>query len=110
MDLDQNRLKMILERDHSFYGPGAVFQRDDRLHLEAKDFILAQFQPDMRVLDVGCGNGATLIRGNNRFAYGLGIDKDPEHLKMAKDKLKESGVANVEFRLLDFAESRDTRT
>jgi SAM-dependent methyltransferase len=107
MDLDYSRLKTILERDHSFYGPAAVYREDERLLPGTQDFILTQFKPDMRVLDVGCGNGATLIRGHNRFAYGLGIDKDPEHLRMAKDKLEESGATNVEFRLLDFEENAE---
>jgi SAM-dependent methyltransferase len=105
MDLDQNRLKTILERDHSFYGLAAVYREDERLLPGTQDFILTQFKPDMRVLDVGCGNGATLTRAHNRFEYGLGIDKDPEHLRMAEDKLKESGATNVEFRLLDFEEN-----
>jgi SAM-dependent methyltransferase len=107
MDLDQNRLRMILESDHSFYGPDAVFRRDSRLHPGTADFILTQFQPDMRVLDVGCGNGATLIRGHDCFAYGLGIDNDPEHVRIAKDSLGESDAANVEFRLIDFEENAE---
>lgn len=107
MELDQNRLRTIIEGDHSFYGTAAGFRRDNRLHPGTGDFILTQVQPDMRVLDVGCGNGATLIRGYNRFAYGLGIDNDPEHIRMAEDGLKESGAANVEFRLLDFEENAD---
>jgi ubiquinone/menaquinone biosynthesis C-methylase UbiE len=59
----------------------------------------------MRVLDIGCGHGDTLIKGHERFAYGLGIDNDSEHLRMAEDALKESGASNVEFRLLDFEEN-----
>jgi SAM-dependent methyltransferase len=105
VELDQNRLRAIIDGAHSFYGNAAEFRNDNRLHPGTGDFILAQVQPDMRVLDVGCGDGATLIRGHNRFAYGLGIENDPEHIRMAEDGLKASGAANVEFRLLDFGEN-----
>jgi 2-polyprenyl-3-methyl-5-hydroxy-6-metoxy-1,4-benzoquinol methylase len=64
MELDQNRLRTIIEGDHSFYDTAVDFRRDNRLHPGTGDFILTQVQPDMRVLDVGCGNGATLIRCN----------------------------------------------
>ena len=58
----------------------------------------------MRVLDVGCGSGATLLENGHRFASGLGIDDDPAHLRLAAEALQRSGRDNVEFRLLDFRE------
>ena len=59
----------------------------------------------MRVLDVGCGSGATLLANAHRFASGLGIDDDPAHVALAEEALRRSGRANVEFRLLDFPEN-----
>ena len=58
----------------------------------------------MHVLDIGCGNGATLLENSHRFAWGLGVDNDPDHIGLAEDALGEKGCTNVEFRLLDFPE------
>ena len=58
----------------------------------------------MRVLDVGCGSGATLLENGHRFASGLGIDDDPAHIRLAEEASGQSGRSNVEFRLLDFRE------
>ena len=48
------------------------------------------------------------VRGYRRFSYGLGIDNDPDHIQMAEDALRESGVTNIEFRLLDFGKYADS--
>ena len=56
----------------------------------------------MQVLDIGCGNGATLLENSHRFGWGLGIDNDPDHIELAEDALRQKGCTNVEFRLLDF--------
>ena len=106
MELDRDRLRAILEADHSYYGSHAPDSRDDdRLVPRATEFIASQFSPDMRVLDVGCGSGATLLENAHRFATGLGIDDDPAHVRLAEEALRRSGRDNVEFRLLDFREN-----
>lgn len=102
MELDQGRIKTIFEKEHSFYSDNAKCRKDKRLHPFTGNFILSQVLPEMRILDLGCGNGATLLRGYSRFGYGLGIDNDPDHIDIAEEALKRSDVANVEFRLLDF--------
>ena len=105
MELDRGRLRAILDADHSYYGSQAPESRDDdRLTLSAPGFIASQLGPDMRVLDVGCGSGATLLRNAHRFGSGLGIDDDPDHLRLADEALRRSGCDNIEFRLLDFRE------
>lgn len=53
----------------------------------------------MRILDVGCGNGLTLLEHHNKFRHGVGIDNDPEHFEIAETNKKERGVSNVEFML-----------
>ena len=37
----------------------------------------------------------------------MGIDNDPDHIRMADDALRKAGITNVEFRLLDFEEHPD---
>ncbi len=103
LNLDRKRLKTILEAEYSYYGSRTEqFREDDRLSPDARDFIGSQLRPDMRVLDIGCGNGATLLGRCHRFASGLGVDHDPAHITLAEEALLQSGCTNVEFRLLSF--------
>ena len=105
MELDQDRLRAILESEHSFYGSRrAESRRDSRFNPRTRDMIAAQLRPEMRVLDIGCGNGETLLENSHRFASGLGVDNDPAHIRLAEEALREKGDKNVEFRLLDFVE------
>jgi len=59
----------------------------------------------MRVIDIGCGSGATLLENGHRFASALGVDNDPTHIRLAEDALQKWAAANVEFRLFDFLDS-----
>ncbi len=102
MPLDRTRLAEILGAEHSYYGgPEPAHRNDDRLNLPARDFISTQLRPDMRVLDVGCGNGSTLLEHCERFATGVGIDTDARHLALAEGAKRERGGPNVEFRRVD---------
>lgn len=53
------------------------------------------------IYDIGCGDGRLVITGVKKFGAkrGIGIDIDPDLVKLCKDKAKEAGVADrVEFR------------
>jgi SAM-dependent methyltransferase len=102
MGLDRARLADVLSADYSYYaGPTPRSRIDARLNPATQDFIGTQLRPDMTVLDVGCGNGATLLRHAGRFEHGVGIDNDKSHLDLATQAKAAGGVDNVEFLLLD---------
>lgn len=103
ISIDQDRVRSILSAEHSFYGSQKVtIRKDNRWHPGTGDLIAAQFLPMMHVLDVGCGNGETLLEHSMRFDTGIGIDYDPKHIRMAQQAKVTRGVKNVDFLLLDF--------
>lgn len=57
----------------------------------------------MEVLDIGCGNGATLLDNAGLFRVGVGIDNDPAHLDLAERRAT-GRVENVEFHGLEIDE------
>jgi SAM-dependent methyltransferase len=65
----------------------------------------AGIAPGMRVLDVGCGRGdvslliARLIGEQGEV---LGVDRDPRALSVARERVRELGLANVAFTEGDF--------
>jgi SAM-dependent methyltransferase len=101
MQIDRERIQTILEAEHSFYG-ARIVRKDSRWCPSSWDLIASQLSPAMDVLDVGCGNGSALLEISPRCHSGLGIDNDPEHIRLADEKKRSSGIHNVEFRLLDF--------
>lgn len=108
MILDRKRIQAILDAPHSFYGSGeAPVRNDARFHPGACDFLGTQFTTSMRVLDLGCGNGTTLLAHSQRFQSGLGVDHDPTHIQLAQRALQAQSVSNVEFRLLDMLREGD---
>lgn len=108
MPLDQNRLRAILNKELSYYGAhDAAIRKDGRLNLSPSDFLATQVEPSMRILDIGCGNGNTLLSFNDRFLAGVGIDNDPKHIQLAREARREMAVENVEFLLLDFPKEID---
>lgn len=100
--LDRDRLAAVLAFDYSYYeGPEPDCRIDERLNPDAGEFVAAQLDSRMTVLDVGCGNGATLLRHSQLFAEAVGIDNDPAHIELATEALKSSPVDNVSFHALD---------
>lgn len=60
----------------------------------------------MRVLDVGCGRGDVsilLARLVGERGEVLGVDRDPNPLTVARERVRELGLTNVSFTECDFA-------
>jgi hypothetical protein len=68
---------------------------------------LAELGPSDFLIDLGCGDGRTVIAAARRFgARGLGIDLDPEQLGKAREAAQTAGVANlVSFRRQDLLDA-----
>jgi SAM-dependent methyltransferase len=103
MQLDQDRIRAILNDEHSYYGRGDIPIRvDDRWHPKWQNIIAPQLSPTMRILDVGCGSGRFLLETSPRFFSGLGVDHDPDHIDLAQEAKRAEGVSNVDFLLLEY--------
>lgn len=101
--LDRDRIRAILAAPHSYYGSRqAAYRNDSPFFPGSSNLVEAELRPDMRVLDIGCGSGETLLANSGRFAAGVGVDNDPAHLRLAEDARRAQGARNVEFVLLDF--------
>jgi SAM-dependent methyltransferase len=103
MPIDQDRIRAILKAEHSYYGGSDIpIRKDKRGNPGIVNYLTPQLSPAMHVLDVGCGNGETLMELSPSFHTGLGIDNDPAHLRLAEEAIHAQGIQNVDFRLLDF--------
>lgn len=103
MPIDQDRIRAILKVEHSYYGwQDVAIRKDTRWWPGVDNLIAGQLSPAMHVLDVGCGNGGTLLERSTSFHTGIGIDNDPKHIQMAEEAKCARGIKNVEFLLLDF--------
>lgn len=101
--LDLERLAETLGAQYSYYdGPEPDEEIDERLHPRWQDYLATALRPGMQVLDIGCGNGATLLAHADMVAAGVGIDNDPDHVAQARTGCEESGAINLEFEQLEF--------
>lgn len=64
---------------------------------------MAEVKPGDVVYDLGSGDGRIVIRAAKKYgARGVGIEMDPELVKLSQAKAREEGVSNlVEFRVED---------
>jgi SAM-dependent methyltransferase len=101
MSLDQNRLSAILNEILSYYSLSEI-RKDARLNFFSGHILAGELNTSMHVLDIGCGRGSTLLELSERFAVGVGIDNDPEHIQLAQVEKRALGAENVNFYLMEF--------
>ena len=100
MEINKNKIKEILEKYYSYYGQKKAKPFfDERLNPDVNNFIKKELKKDFKVLDVGCGDGHTLINLSKYFKIGVGIDNDKSHIDLANENRKTSKVSNVSFKL-----------
>lgn len=52
-----------------------------------------------RVIDVGCGDGRMALGCAPYALEVVGVDPDPEAIRLARKKVRELGVTNVQFKV-----------
>ena len=52
-----------------------------------------------RVIDVGCGDGRMALGCAPYASEVVGVDPDPEAIRLARKKVRELGVTNVQFKI-----------
>ncbi|ASP37832.1 SAM-dependent methyltransferase [Bacterioplanes sanyensis] len=57
----------------------------------------ALMQPDMQVLELGCGTGSTALEHAAHVAHITASDISPAMIAIARDKAKQQGVNNIDF-------------
>jgi SAM-dependent methyltransferase len=78
----------------------------DRYDRQLAPFADALFErikltPSDRILDVGCGCGATTIAAANFASRAVGVDLSQAMLAVARERARTSGLTNTEFMLAD---------
>jgi len=90
----------------------AYFENGDETLAEAQtkkiDHILTkvQLQPGQRLLDIGCGWGALVMRAASKFgARCLGVTLSQRQFELATERVRQAGLADrIEIRLQDYRE------
>ena len=77
---------------------------DEAAYLKKLQVTQEYFQPDMEVLEFGCGTGATAIVHAPYVIHIRAIDVSSEMIKIAKGKAKAQNINNVTFEQLSIDE------
>ena len=64
------------------------------------------FQPDMQVLEVGCGTGSTAIARAPYVAHIRATDISPSMIEIARAKAEAAAVSNVDFEVSSSSRTR----
>ncbi|KOC63030.1 Methyltransferase-like protein 10 [Habropoda laboriosa] len=63
---------------------------------------------DDKIIDIGCGNGMTLIElARNGFKKLIGIDYSQKAIELAKEILKENNISHINLKVYDILNTED---
>ncbi|MCW5655794.1 cyclopropane-fatty-acyl-phospholipid synthase family protein [Hydrogenophaga sp.] len=93
----------------------AYFETGEETLAEAQlrkiDHILAKIrlQPGQRLLDIGCGWGALVLRAAQKFgAHCVGVTLSKNQYELARERVREAGLEDrIEIRLQDYRDVND---
>jgi len=85
------------------------FTRIARSMRESGERLVAQLDitKDMRVLDLGCGDGTTAIPAAKRGANVVGVDIARNLIQAAKTRARQEGLSNITFKVGDACDLYD---
>lgn len=98
--------KLFNENEH-YYGKPAEY--NDRI-IDRRIRILQRYNgflnKDLTLLDIGCGNGATLFRLADKFKHCAGVDITDSHQATFESYKQQNGISNVELKIADISSFR----
>ena len=105
MQIDSDRVHAVLNRFkdldpyQSYYIKDSVpCESTGPLVPETASVLRNAFEQSERVLDVGCGDGRTLLGSASLFGHGTGIDESADHMiALAIQRRDAEGIQNVDF-------------
>lgn len=105
MDIDCDRVQAVLDRFkgldpyQSYYINDSIpYESVGPLVPETSAVLRNAFARSERVLDVGCGDGRTLLTNATLFSHGTGVDESEDHMiALAIQKRDAAGIQNVDF-------------
>ncbi len=77
--------------------PETVSLRDENLRILESRAILSALPPNLRVLDVGCGDGVNTVEYARKSAVVVGIDYSMSMIRKALGRLRRTPVENCTF-------------
>lgn len=104
MRLDTERITGIIQ-EYAALDPLEAYYRGHQISAQTlnpfpchpEEAIAGAMTVDSRVLDVGCGDGHTLIKFADRFQEGIGIDESAYIIAQANRAATEAIIGNVQF-------------
>ncbi|MBT3275412.1 MAG: methyltransferase domain-containing protein [Spirochaetales bacterium] len=104
MSLDMSRIAQIIDEYVRLDPLEAYYRKNDipysrvaEFPCVASDIIKASFSSELSVLDVGCGDGHTLIQNSSRILHGSGIDDSKYIVSHATSMAAKSNAGNLRF-------------
>ena len=102
MKYTKNIPKTLFEEDKNYLGKPANF--DDRIiqrRLRLLKKIPEFTSENLTLLEIGCGNGASLFGLQKDFKFCLGLDITDKHLSVFNDFKQQNNIQNCEYRQID---------
>jgi ubiquinone/menaquinone biosynthesis C-methylase UbiE len=97
--LDYEELKRISDSvsEHRGWDFSRLRSRRDPVPWEFATVVRRYVKPDYRGLEVGTGGGEEFLRVAPSLGVGVGIDADPEMVRLAREKIPPSIIQKVSF-------------
>jgi len=54
-------------------------------------------EPNIKIIEFGCGTGDFLLKLSSKIKYGVGIDQSKNLITFAKRKAKEQNIKNIDY-------------
>ncbi len=106
MKFKENIPEVLFDKDGHYHGKPANFDAELVLRrIKLVEIIPGFIGKKYNLLDIGCGNGASMFLLSKKMKTCVGIDITNEHEDEFKNYILENSIKNCEYRILDVVEN-----